>query len=221
MPKKIFQKFGIIFFFILTISANCTAGSDDWSAIWQAHPFYFGGAFGWGCTDWSQLVARISSEEDRATLTLSAPISAGDTGAVYGVMMGYEINPHFAIEANYMRFPNTPITFDEFNLYDIQKMDSISYVYNTVGKFMVQVNHTGLRGFANAGGALIHRQDQLVDVGHISPTFGIGLDYVLSKRVMLELAFQYYAGFGKAVLKPVINYIPFLYTVHLKLGFRF
>ena len=86
---------------------------------------------------------------------------------------------------------------------------------------MVQVARTGIRGFANAGGALVHRQDALVDVGHICPTFGIGLNYVFVQRILFEVGFQYYAGFGKAVLTPVINYIPFLYSVTAKVAYRF
>ncbi len=193
--------------------------------MWAAHPFYFGVEGGWGTTDWSHLTVRATNPDDYITLSLSAPTSATDKGPVYGFMTGYEINPHFAMEMNYMRFPNTTVIFDPFSLYAFQdgivEMNSSTYVYNIVGKFMVEMNNTGIRGFANAGASLIHRHDSLVDVGHIGATFGVGLGYVFPARVMLELAFQYYAGYGKVVLKPAINYIPFLYTVHLKLGYRF
>lgn len=221
MKLKLFS----IFLFTTVAMSTTLASTTDWPTVWQERPFYVGVALGWGCTDWSQLVAQWKTEMDYNTLTLSAPTSAGDTGFAYGFMMGYEVSPHFALETNYMRFPNTLITFDQYSLYayedNVTSINSNTYVYNIVGKFMVQVAHTGLRGFANAGGALTHRQDPLVDAGHITPTFGVGLDYVISKRIMTELVFQYYAGFGKAVLRPVLNYIPFLYTVHFKIGYRF
>ncbi len=208
----------------IPLSGLSQAAFHNHDEMWEAYPFYLGTEFGWGSTDWNQLTVPPDSP-NLLTLSLSAPIKAGDKGFVYGFMTGYEINPHFAIELNYMRFPNTVVTFDPLSLYafnnGITSMKSSAYVYNAVGKFMVEINDTGIRAFANAGGALIHRHDALAENGHIGPTFGIGMGYVLIQRVMLELAFQYYAGYGKVVLEPAINYIPFLYTVHFKIGYRF
>lgn len=188
---------------------------------WQAHPFYAGVASGWGTTDWRQ----ITATQNDYILSLSTPIRATDKGFVYGFVMGYEITPLFAFEINYMRFPTSRVQFDPFSLYafedHITSIHSFTYTYNFIGKFMAQVQGTGLRGFANAGPAVIHRHDALAQSGHIAPTFGVGIDYVIEKRYMLELLFQYYAGYGKAVLKPAINYIPFLYTLHIKIMYRF
>jgi len=224
VKKGTYLKLFIAILISLICNTIATAHSN-WSKVWQSRPFYFGLAYGWGCTDWSQLVAKYGKPSEYFVLAVSAPISAGDRGSVFGVYTGYEISPHFSVEINYMKFPNSPVVFDPIiSIYTFEDgvvtMSSSTYVYNLLGKFMVQIAHTGLRGFATAGPALIHRHDALVNTGHIDPTFGVGLNYVVLNRLMIEIAFQYYAGFGKAVLRPAINYIPFLYTVHLKLAYR-
>jgi len=192
---------------------------------WHANPFYFGLQFGYGSTDWSQLVARYSDQAEYTLLSLSAPIQAGDKGVTWGFVIGWEVQPHFAMEMNFERFPNTTVTFDPSSIYSINyaivNMQSHTYAYDFLGKFMVQIAKTGIRGFASAGAALIHRHDALVNTGHIDPTFGVGLNYIFACRVMAEVGFQYYAGYGKAVLRPAINYIPFLYSIHLKVAYRF
>ncbi len=198
----------------------------DFERFWRENPFYVGLAGGFGSTDWSQLTAHCGNlDPSLCLLALSAPLSAGDQGFVWGVFIGYEIQPHFAFEINYVRFPDTTIVFDEFSLYATEDgvitMKSGTYAYSFLGKFMVHIGSTGLRGFATAGAAMVHRTDSLANDTHVNPTFGVGINYVFPFRMMMEIGFQYYAGYGQAVLKPAINYIPFLYDVHLKLGYQF
>lgn len=201
--------------------------ATDRSEIWKTPHFYAGLQYGFGCTDWSELVADPAnlSQLDYSILVLSAPTSAGDQGVAYGFTVGYEIQPQFGVEINYLRFPNTLVQFDSSSLYTstyaIVRIKSSTYAYNLLGKFMATIGHTSVRGFATAGPALVHRHDSLTVSQHICPTFGVGLNGVVSKRLMLELAFQYYAGYGKAVLVPAVNYIPFLYAVTLKTIFLF
>ena len=222
--KFIIQTF-FLFFISLSAGSVFSYTKTNMTPIWKTHPFYVGVELGWGCTDWSQLVAQGFSRMETDTLSTSTPIQAGDTGFVYGLMAGYEISTYFAMETNYMRFPNTSVRFDRFSVYasehGVTLMDSRTYIYNIVGKFMVPIAHTHWRGFANAGAALTHRGDPLVSAAHIVPTFGVGVNYVFHLRYFLEFAFQYYAGFGKATFRPALDYIPFLYTVHAKIGFRF
>lgn len=192
----------------------------------RAYPVYLGIDGGWGTTDWHHFIAKANTADELSSLSLSLPISANDSGIVYGAYLGIEISPFFAMELNYMRFPETTVIFENQSLYfmDIPgqvNMPSSTYAYNLVGKFMVPIGHSHLRGFANAGAGLIHRRDVLVDTAHVGPTFGIGLNEIFLSRLMLELAFQYYAGFGKATFEPAFNFIPFLNTVHLKLSYRF
>ena len=216
----------LLTFTVCIFNSNVLAHTKkNMNAVWRTHPFYAGIELGWGDTDWGQLVAKGNTPDELVTLSLSTPIAAGDNGLVYGLMVGYEISTYFALEANYMRFPNTSVTFDALSLYTAEHgvvhMTSSTYVYNFVGKFMVPIDHTQWRGFANAGAALTHRDDPLVNAGHITATFGIGVNYVFRLRYFLEFAFQYYAGYDKATLRPALDYTPFLYTLHMKLGFRF
>ena len=182
---------------------------------------YLGLEFGWGTTDWSQLIARAANTDEFSMVSLSAPIAAHDGGFVYGVMLGYEVQSYFAWEMNYMRFPNTRVNFDPISLYSIDVMTSRTHAYNLIGKFSVPISTLNLRGFSSMGVSLIRRHDVLSSTNHLCPTFGAGMSYFFKRHIMAELAFQYYAGYGKAVIRPAINYIPFLYTVHLKLGYRF
>ncbi len=225
MFRKILVRLLVAICFIYPFSiVHADPKPNPWPAIWQAHEFYFGVNFGYGNTDWSQLVAQPNDQIEYYLLSVSTPIKAGDQGPAWGIFTGWEVQPHFAMELNYVRFPNTKVTFDQYSVYatryNVVNLDSNTYTYSFIGKFMVQIARTGIRGFANAGGALVHRQDELVDAGRITPTFGVGLNYVLAQRVFLELGFQYYAGFGKATLTPAVNYTPFLYSVTAKLGYR-
>ena len=197
--------------------------ANPFPAMWRAHPFYIGTLVGYGSTDWNQLIAHCD-DPNFCLVSASAPISAGDSGLVWGFYMGYEIQPYFALELLYARFPNTTITFDEFSIYafdyGVTQMSSFTYAYSISGKWMVQMGSTGLRGFATAGATLTHRHDTLTNVYHVNPTFGIGTNYVFPSRILLEIAFQYYAGYGKATLRPAIDYIPFLYSITARLAYR-
>ncbi len=193
----------------------------------NAHRFYLGFATGWGSTDWSHLVAKGDADEIDL-LKPSAPLSAGDSGFAYGFTLGYEMQEDFALEFNYTGFPVTTIHFDPDNFYaggkfvdNLTTMKSHTYSFNIVAKFMVNVLQTGIRGFANAGGAVVYRSDVLTSIGHICPTFGVGINYVFIQRLLLEFGFQYTAGYGKATLYPAVNYIPFLYSIMTKLAYRF
>lgn len=86
---------------------------------------------------------------------------------------------------------------------------------------MTQLGCSNFRAFANTGVAIIHRHDSLVNARHVSPTFGISINREIMKRLMPELGFQYYAGYGKAVFIPAVNYVLFLYSLTLKLAYRF
>jgi hypothetical protein len=182
---------------------------------------YFAIAMGWGTTDWRHLIVHASNPDEFSMVSLSAPIAAHDKGFAYGLVLGYEIRRYFSWEFSYMRFPRARIEFDEVSLYPITEMQTSIYAYNIVGKFSVPITSEHYRGFANAGMAVTHRRDSLAQGAHICPTFGVGMTYFIKINTMMELVFQYYAGYGKAVVRPAISYMPFLYTVHLRVGYRF
>ncbi len=232
-PKKLstLQFFLLILISLLIPYISFAGGAEtapNYNAIWRANPFYFGVLGGFGSTDWRMLVpschgTQQNIDDCKSMSNLSAPLSAGDMGFSWGATIGYEIQPHFALEATVIRFPDTTIRFDDATFYqyladhNLTQITSVTWAYYFVAKFMVQIGDTAFRGFANAGPELTHRKDVLVNAVRVNPTFGVGLDYLLAAHAMLEFGFQYIAGYGEANTTPACNYIPFLYSLHLKL----
>lgn len=205
------------------------------------HPFYIGGLLGYGSTDWSHIVASCdpNSTDTRCEDDVpdSVPTSAGDSGATVGLTMGYEIQPHFAFETSFIRYPTTRITFTNaynnlpldsgtpipapFDINGNASFDSYTYVYDVIGKFMVGIMDTSIRAFADAGMAVTYRSDPLNTFSRVNPTFGVGLDYVFAEHWMVDGEFQYVAGYAKSNLTPATTYSPFLYSTNLVLAYRF
>ncbi len=179
------------------------------------HPFYIGGILGYGNTNWQQMISQDGASSS------STPVSGGGSGVAEGLFFGYELTSHFAVEANYMHFPTADIQFSPGNLYGISSMTSHTNEYTLMGKFMVPLGYSKLKAFSEVGPAYVQRSDVLADKGHVGAGFGVGLDYNITPRWMTELGFQYYTGFGTSELEPVYDYIPFLYTVNLRLAYRF
>lgn len=98
--------------FTLSIFGNVIA--DNLYSL-SYNPLYLGISFGYGSTDWSQLVAK-GTKDDTAMLATSALISARDHGFLYGLVLGY---PHFIFELNYTSFPNTTVYFPDGNIYHV------------------------------------------------------------------------------------------------------
>jgi hypothetical protein len=215
----------VIFLFSSSIAQNNTTYFDQ---LWRSHPFYFGPILGYGSTDWSMLVVNCEKGDkwcNPELLATSAPTAAGDDGFVWGGTIGIEVRPSWAIEASFMRFPSTSVFFgNQWSFYsdkhNVHTMRSKTWGINLVGKFMTEIACTGLRGFANAGVNFTSREDLILNTIRANPTFGVGLNYAFPERIMLEIAFQYVTGFGRANEVPVNYYIPFLYTIHLKILYR-
>ncbi len=199
--------------------------------LWKQRPFYFGAIVGYGSTDWSKLVISCDPADplcDPTMLSVSAPISAGDDGAVWGATIGFEVKPFWALEATYIRFPTTVIHLDKsYTFYssvnpleNAVDMSSETWAYILVAKFMTRISNSGFRGFANAGVDFTERKDIITSGSQVSATFGVGVNYVFQTHVMLELFFQYVAGYGRSNEKPVKYYIPFLYALGVKLMYR-
>ena len=187
------------------------------------HPIYFGGVGGWGSTTWQGLVPNV--ENQNSAIIISTPVVVDEGGAVWGLSLGYEFTPFFALEANYMAFPDAKITFDEYSLY---AFDQSTVILNTQtqtasfsGKIMLMVPKTSVRFFSSVGIASVFRQDQINDTYRISPTFGFGANYLLTERVMLEIGANYTAGYGESEINPVLDFVPFLYSVFGKVSLRF
>ncbi len=189
------------------------------------HPFYIGGIGGYGSTTWSGLVSTI--QEEQGAVSVSTPIDVREGGGVWGVYTGYEISRFFAIEANYMRYPDATIFFDpETSLFTFfhdgaTQFTSQTSAISVMAKIMLIIPNTTIRAYSSLGAANVYRKDMLNDNWLMSPTFSAGFNYSLTEHLMAELGGNYTAGFGESSLNPTNTYFPFLYSVTLRLAYCF
>lgn len=185
------------------------------------HPFYVGVTGGYGSTTWGHLVPK----DPNAAMSLSTPIYVKEGGTVLGVFGGYEFMPEFALEASYMHYPNARLYFDPISLFTFNydgrtELTSRTETVALMGKVMLFIPHTDIRGYSSFGVATIHRKDAIQNIWRVDPTFGAGLNYTFSEHWMTELGINYTAGYGQAEIDPTTSFVPFLYSVFLRLAYR-
>ncbi len=214
------------FFFILLMAFNAPlalAKNTLAKTRELSHPAYLGVMGGFGSTTWKGLVPAVENQNE--ALSLSTPVSAREGGGVWGIFAGYEFNPCFALEANYQHYPDAEVNFDEFSLFAFDndgqtalktKTDTLSLM----AKMMVLIPDSSVRIFSAAGAARIWRKDMLIEDSRLAPAFSAGANVQLSDHFMGELAGYYTAGYGESDLNPANHYIPFLYSINLKLAYR-
>src|SRR3990167_10206170 len=141
---------------ILVVGFVCKIGvagtAVDTKDIFK-YKFYAGGVGGSGYTTWSGLVPLVENQNN--AMSLSTPIQVDEGGGVWGVFAGYEITPFFAIEANYMSFPDAFITFDEDSLFAFEQngmtvLKSKTRTASAMAKIMLIIPKTSLRIFSGA-----------------------------------------------------------------------
>jgi hypothetical protein len=191
--------------------------------VFLNHPFYVGATVGYGSTTWQGLVPTEKNKNE--VLSISTPISVTEGGTVWGFFLGYELNPYFALEATYSRYPDATVSFDEFSLfafdYDGQRdLFTRTETLSAMAKVMLIVPRTVVRVYSSAGVAEVHRWDNMTQSRRLSPSFGVGLNYPLSEHVMGELGANYTAGYGESEINPAKDYVPFLYSGFLRLAYR-
>lgn len=188
------------------------------------YPGYVGFQGGFGSTTWQGLVPTQVNKND--ALNISTPTRVTEGGTVWGFFAGYELSPFFAVEANYMRFPNATVFFDEESLFAFEN-DGETILYtrtetaSIMGKVMLIIPHTLIRAYSSAGVARVQRTDDINRDWRYSPNFGLGLNYNFTEHVMGEFAFNYTAGYGESEISPAKDYVPFLYSLVFKLAYRF
>lgn len=188
------------------------------------HPLYIGFIGGYGSTTWQGLVA--TEKNQNIALMLSTPIDVEEGGASWGALIGYEFSPHFALEANYMRYPDSTIYFNEMSIFSFTHEGLLSLSSQTdslsiLGKIMLLIPNSNFRIYSSAGAAGLYRHDIIVTDWRLSPTFGVGVNYNFTEHLMGELAGNYTAGFGESQLSPVDTYFPFLYSITAHIAYRF
>lgn len=187
------------------------------------HPIYIAGLGGWGSTTWGGLVPR--PENQNWAISMSTPLKVKEGGEVWGLALGYELTPFFAIEADYMRFPNAQMTFDEYSLYSLDQntliLNTSTQTASLNGRIMLVLPDTNFRLFSSVGIASVFRDDQINSDYRISPTFAFGFNVMMTDRLMAEIGSNYTAGYGESEINPVLDFVPFLYSVYVKLALRF
>lgn len=187
------------------------------------HPLYAGIIAGYGSTTWSGLVATKKNQND--ALMLSTPVDVEEGGATVGALLGYEFSPNFALEANYIHYPKSIVYFNPMSLYSFthdgsKRLITNSESFNLMAKIMLAIPKSNFRIFSSAGLASLYRKDIIINNWRLTPTFGAGLNYNFTKRIMGEIAANYTAGFGESQLSPVDTYYPFLYSVSARIAYR-
>lgn len=186
------------------------------------HPFYVGISGGYGQTTWGMLVP----DEPNMALESATPISVTEGGGLIGAYAGYEILNTFAFEASYMRYPDAQLTFGPTSWFVFDHNGQNEFTTHTesvslVAKLMVLIPHTPLRGYASFGAAGVHRFDEIANRWRASPTFGAGINCLLTDYLMAEFGTEYVAGYGQSEVDPAEHYIPFLYSGFARLAYRF
>lgn len=213
----------IKYFFIFIIATLILTPALSNATAEKIHlPIYAGVTGGWGSTTWGKLVP----ENLNAALNISTPIKANESGSVWGLFIGYTLLPNFALEASYMHYPNATLYFDEMSLFafdhdGLTKFNTRTERFGLVGKFQVCIPCTSFSAYSSVGAAQVHRDDLLRDKWKVNPLFGAGLIYNLNRNLAAELGTEYVAGYGQSELTPADHFVPFLYSVFLRLAYHF
>lgn len=168
----------------------------------------------------------VPSDADSLLLSVSTPVHVSEGGFVWGVYGGYEFLPMFALEAEYMRYPDATLEFDPMSLFSFYNNGETEVKTRTesvalMAKLMLPIASTHLRAYSSFGAAGVHRYDSIADCWRLSPAFGAGFNYLINDHFMAELGTEYIAGYGQSEMEPTEHYIPFLYSGFLRLAYRF
>jgi hypothetical protein len=220
LRQKLFAAFIFLLLSCYSISSNATTDLDNKFR----YPFYLGVSGGFGSTTWFGLVP--ATNKANSALALSTPTNVSEGGGMWGVFAGYEFLPEFALEFNYNHYPTANIYFSSRSLFCFQHAGITHFSSNTedvglMGKVMFVIPRTTVRLYSSAGVAGVHRHDLLSQIWRTSPTFGFGLNYNFTSHVMGEMGANYTGGYGESELTPATDYVPFLYSVFMRLAYRF
>ena len=211
----------ILFFCCLIAGSFAYANVDNHKF---SHPFYAGVTGGYGWTTWQGLVPPESKQN--LAMAIFTPESIDESGGLWGLFAGYEFLPYFALEAAYTRYPNAKITFDEESIFTFEHDERTSFITKTetlslIAKIMMMVPRTDVRIYSGLGLAEMHRCDEINDHWIGTPTFNAGVNYNFTDHIMGEFGANYTAGKGISELSPVDDYFPFIYSIFLRVAYRF
>jgi hypothetical protein len=207
----------VLFWPVLACSGNAGSTAPD------SHAFYIGANGGYGSTTWIGLVPEM--ENENIVLSMSTPIDVREGGGVWGGFAGVELTPFFALEANYLSYPDATVVFDKDSFFafennDQTELNTKTQAISLMAKFMLTLPRTNVRAYSSLGVGGIHRDDEINNIWIAAPSFGVGLNYVFTKHVMGELVGNYMSGYGTSELNPAKDYVPFLYAAYARIAYR-
>lgn len=184
--------------------------------------FYLGALSGYGTTTWDGLVP--SANNRNAALDMSLPIDAKEGGYTWGFFSGMRISQHFFVEASYKHFPKALVRFDPDSIFAMTNDNQTELSTDTdevslLGKLIVEVPNTALQVFSGVGLSWVHRKDMLYRDARYTPTFSLGTQYQLSKKMFLQIDADYTIGYGESQLNPADAYVPFLFAILAKIAY--
>jgi len=210
--------------YVLCIIYPCLVFSENVGSDFpDSHAFYIGANGGYGSTTWIGLVPEI--ENQNIVLTMSTPIDVQEGGGVWGGFVGVEFTPFFALEVNYLSYPDATVFFDKDSFFSFENneqtdLNTKTQAISLMAKFMLTLPRTHVRAYSSLGIGGIHRNDEMNNIWIATPSFGVGLNYVFTKHVMGELAGNYMSGYGTSELNPAKDYVPFLYAAYARIAYR-
>jgi len=192
-------------------------------AVPDSYAFYVGANGGYGSTTWIGLVPEL--ENQNIVLSMSTPIDVREGGGVWGGFAGVELTPFFALEANYLSYPDATVVFDKDSFFafennDQTELNTKTQAISLMAKFMLTLPRTSVRAYSSLGVGGIHRDDEINNIWIAAPSFGVGLNYVFTEHVMGELVGNYMSGYGTSELNPAKDYVPFLYAAYARIAYR-
>jgi hypothetical protein len=179
--------------------------------------FYTGLIGGFAKIDWDPIIA-----QDTATYPTN-PTEADGQGSLFGADVGYQINKYFAVEAEYIRMPNTYLQFKPVALpaYGVTSTESTLDFAAIIVKIMAPLGDSGFSLFTDAGPAYQYRSDDVATIDTFAPTFGAGVNYMINEHWMANVTFQYATGYGESIATPMDEYIPEIYAYTFSLNYIF
>jgi len=205
----------IIFVSFLVFTASAFAQSMVQSVDYSERFYYLGLIGGWAKVDWDPIIST-----DEATL-VSNPTQADGKGGLFGLDVGMQWNKYFALEAEFIRMPDTYLNFSPaaYPAYHTLSTTSTMDFAAVIFKVMLPLGATPISLFTDIGPAYQHRDDDVANKTIYTGTFGAGALYRATEHWQYEVSFQYAPGYGKSIATPMDEYVPEIYAGTFKLNY--
>lgn len=191
------------------------------------HPFSLGIMTGYGSTTWGNLVGKHDPEATQFTIDALndvMPIEANEGGAAWGMFLGYEFSPFFGLEGSYIQYPKATVRFKSGGAFSarhggLNHFSTKTSTLSLLGRVLINIPNTKVRIYSGTGVASLKRKDVLRDDSIITPNFVLGANYRIEPQVLAEIGAYFTVGHAEVTNESVNEFIPFLYSLMLKVAY--